>query len=326
MYAQCESGFASVEEAGDSFVGQSTQSTSDGAGRVLVTGADGRIGRAVTTALAAAGRPVTGLALEWTGPSSADRLVTGDACDIDAVAEALDDVTAVVHTAAIPHPNLGTPYEVFRVNTTATFNVLDQAGRRGIRRAAIASSINAFGVPMNRHDVWPAYFPLDEELPVLHDDPYSLAKFTDEHTARMAHSRWGIDVVAFRLAHVRTMEEAVEASAKLTAGAGAEVRVAREGWSYIVLDDVVQAFLAALDAPLTGAHVVLLSADDVLPDIPTHELLTRFAPHVPTRAQFPDRTALVDTTRARELLGWAPIHSAHRPGHIPTLVPSKEFR
>ncbi len=304
----------------------STEITPASAGRVLVTGADGRIGRAVADALTAAGRPVTGLALEWTGPSAADRRVTGDACDIDTVAAALDDVGAVVHTAAIPHPNLGTPYDVFRNNTSATFNVLGQAGRRGIRRAVIASSINAFGVPMNRHDVWPAYFPLDEELPVLVDDAYSLSKLTDENTARMAHSRWGIDVVALRLPHVRTMDEAVAASAEQTARIEAHARLGREGWSYVLLDDAVRAFLAALDAPLTGAHVVLLSAEDVLPDIPANDLLSRFAPNVPRRAEFPGRAALVDTTRARDLLGWSPARSVHSPDHIPALVHSKEFR
>lgn len=288
----------------------------DGAGRVLVTGADGRIGRAVVDALAAAGRPVTGLALEWTRPSAADRQVTGDACDIDTVAAALDDVAAVVHTAAIPHPTLAAPYEGFRVNTGATLNVLSQAGQRGVRRAVVASSINAFGVPMNHHDVWPAYFPLDEELPVALDDWYSLSKLTDENTARMAHSRWGLDVVAFRLPHVRSLAESITASADMTARIEERARLAREGWSYVVLDDVVRAFLAAIDAPLPGAHVMMLSADDVLPDIPTLDLLARFAPDVPRRAEFPGRTALVDTTRARELLGWSPALSVHRSGTV----------
>jgi len=133
----------------------------DGLQRVLVTGADGKIGRTVVDDLIGRGLAVTALSLSWSAPSAADRVVTGDATDEADVAGALGDVDAVVHLAAIAHRDLAPPYEVFRTNTDATFNVLAQAGERGIRRAVIASSINAFGVPMHRERMLQAYFPID---------------------------------------------------------------------------------------------------------------------------------------------------------------------
>ena len=103
--------------------------------------------------------------------------------------------SCVVHLAALAHPTAGTPYDVYTTNVVSTFNVLAQAGALGIDRAVVASSINAFGVPFNPHDVRPAYFPLDEKIPADVADWYSLSKQNDENTARMAWRRWGIDVV-----------------------------------------------------------------------------------------------------------------------------------
>lgn len=288
-----------------------TASTGATEGRVLVTGADGLIGRATVAALLAAGRSVTGLDIAWTAPTEADRSVTGDATEPDPVAEALREVDAVVHLAAIPHPDLAPAYDVFRINTAATFNVLSQASEQGIRRAVIASSINAFGVPMNRHPVQPAYFPLDERLPVDHDDWYSLSKFVDEHTARMAHRRWGIDVIAIRFPLVRPADALRTASVALPSR-GDFARLAREGWAYLDLRDAVGVIAAALTADVTGAEVILAAAADILPDLPTEDLLDRYAPGVPRRRAFPGRSGLVDLTRARQLIGWAPRHSIHQ--------------
>lgn len=277
--------------------------------RILVTGADGLIGRAVAGALSDAGCDVAGLALAWTSPAADGvRRFTGDACDQDLVSAALDGVDAVVHLAALPHPTAGTPYEVFRTNTSATFNVLDRAAQQGIRRAVIASSINAFGVPLNHHDVLPAYLPIDEDIPVALDDWYSLSKYVDERTAEMMHSRWGIDVLALRIPYVRPVAElrryaaTIESSPDFT-------RLAREGWAYLALEDVIELVLAGLRAPLTGAHVVFAAAVDVLPDRPTEELVAQYLPGVPRRRRFPGHTGLIDIDRARALLGWSPMHS-----------------
>lgn len=279
-------------------------------GRVLVTGADGAIGRATTERLVESGVAVTALSLEFDGGSPADRVVVGDARDETVVARALDGADAVVHLAAIPHPSLGTPATVFSTNVVATFTVLAQAGQAGVRRAVIASSINAFGVPMNSHDVAPAYYPLDEEVPTDVDDAYSHSKQTDESTARMASRRWGIDVVALRFPLVKDAET-LRRSAESVAEDPASM--AREGWAYLDLRDGVRAIELALTAPLTGAHVIALSADDLLVDRPAVELLEAFAPGVPLRRPVGPRGPLVDTSRARALLGFEPSFSIHRP-------------
>ncbi len=272
--------------------------------RVLVTGADGKIGRAVVADLIGRGLAVTGLATGWSSPSRADRTVTGDATVITDVAEAIDGVDAVVHLAAIPHRDLAPPYEVYRVNTDATFNVLSQAAASGVRRAVIASSINAFGVPMRPGHRLPAYFPIDEDIPVELGDWYSLSKRSDELTAEMVAAHWGTAVIALRFPFVGTPEQ-VRAHASHVSH-----QQVREGWSYLDLTDAAEAVHAALVAPLEGAHVVGLSAPDTYRPEPSLDLLAAHAPEVPVRRPVAGREALIDTSRARDLLGFVARRSA----------------
>jgi nucleoside-diphosphate-sugar epimerase len=273
---------------------------------VLVTGADGQIGTALVDQLVSLGVEVTALGLNFERPSGASRMFTADAADEAAVSSALTGVDAVVHLAAIAHPSLAPAREVFVRNTSATFTVLDRAGAAGIRRAVVSGSINAFGIPMNHHDVQPAYFPLDENSPVDHDDAYSLSKWTDEYTARWAASRWGMDVLTLRFPLVKDRETILRGNEEILSDNAELARLAREGWAYLVLDDAVTALIRGLVAPLSGARTVLIAADTTRLPFPTEELLDRFAPGVERRRQFPGRAGLIDTRAARELLDWAP--------------------
>ena len=274
--------------------------------RVLVTGASGSIGAATTEYLVTNGIAVTALSLAGPFPPGADRVVEGDATSIEDVARAFDDVDAVVHLAAIPHPNLGTPQQVFSTNVVSTFTVLAQAGERGIRRAVIASSINAIGYPLNRHHPRPPYFPIDEYLPPDAEDAYSLSKIVDEATARMAARRWGIDIVALRFPFVGQGERLLKHAQRVRS---APENFVSEGWGYLDLRDAVRAVQLALIAPVSGCEVIGLSARDTLLDVPTTEALAAHAPGVPVHAQLSGRAAAIDTTRAETILGFTPVHS-----------------
>lgn len=285
--------------------------------RVLVTGAAGKIGGAVVRLLLDRGVAVTALSLAYDRPCPADRVLVGDVTDEADVADGLLGADAVVHLAALPHRDAGPPYDVFRTNACGTFAVLAAAGAQGLRRAVVASSINAFGVPMNHHDVLPAYFPLDEDVPADVDDWYSHSKSTDERTAAMASRHWGLETVALRFPLVDTPEGLARTAARLQEDPRGAVR---EGWSYLDLRDAARAVLAALTAPLHGSHVVGLSAADTLLTTPTADALARWAPSVPVRGDLPGRAPLVDAGRARRLLGFVPRHSVHDPASVHPLT------
>jgi nucleoside-diphosphate-sugar epimerase len=161
---------------------------------------------------------------------------------------------------------------------------------------------------MNHHDVAPAYFPIDEQIPADIDDWYSLSKQSDELTASMVARRWGVDVAALRFPIVES------ASALLRISERAELDPAtrmREGWSYLDLRDAAEAVYRSLVAEWTGAVVVGLSAADTLMARPTAELVREYAPGVEVRGQLTGREPLIDTSRARDILGFTPKYSVH---------------
>lgn len=103
--------------------------------RVLVTGAAGRIGRAVLALLAERSVEANALVLEDPGDLPARLVVAGDAADATAVRAALAGADGVIHLAAIPTPERTPAQELFAVNTLATFTVLEEAGLAGVRQA-----------------------------------------------------------------------------------------------------------------------------------------------------------------------------------------------
>lgn len=273
---------------------------------VLVTGADGRIGRATVARLRADGWRVVALAPRFRALTADDaELRVGDATNEADVTAALDGVDALVHLAAVPHWEHGTPYEVYTTNVVSTFNVLVQAAQRGIRRAVIASSIQATGVPGNHHDVLPAYYPIDESLPTAHDEWYSLSKYSDELTARMVASHWGMSIVALRFPWVDDADALRVVGEEWTRD---PVQGVKLGWSYLDVRDAATAVARSLEADIDGAVVVQLAAPQTLVPFDTEELLEAYAPGVPRQRVFPGRAVPVSTDRARHLLGFVAEH------------------
>ncbi|HEY7226029.1 MAG TPA: NAD(P)-dependent oxidoreductase [Micromonosporaceae bacterium] len=270
--------------------------------RVLVTGAAGRIGRAVLDALAADGIPANALVLDDPGDLRAEAVFTGSAADPSTVRAALRGVDGVVHLAALVTPEHGTSLEVFGGNVLATFVVLDEAGRAGVPRAVIASSLSIIGLPFARQLLHPAYLPIDVAMPGQVEDPYALSKQTDELTAAMMARRYGIDVVCLRYPFVGGLDERLPDFAALVAE---QLEIgARDMWSYLETRDAARAALLALRADTTGLQVVYVAAPRTLVPHPTAELLDRFHPDVPRRRPLPGRTVPIDLAPARELLGF----------------------
>jgi nucleoside-diphosphate-sugar epimerase len=274
--------------------------------RVLVTGASGRLGRRLVAHLTELGVASTGLVLPTVDSPAADRVVVGNAANPADVARALSDVDAVVHLAAIPAPNLGTGHDVFGGNTLATFVVLEQAALAGVRRAVIASSFSATGLPFSPVPARPAYLPVDEDLPSTVADPYGLSKEVDELTAAMAARRYGMSVVALRFPFLGEPELRLPKRARRCAET--PEAIVPELWSYLDDRDAARVCVAALTVAPPGCHVVGVAAPLTLSPYPTEALLDRFLPEVPRRRAFPGRMSLVDTTRARALLGFEAQH------------------
>jgi nucleoside-diphosphate-sugar epimerase len=271
--------------------------------QVLVTGAAGRLGSAVLRVLAAHG--VDAVGLDRHDPGLETPFHTGSATDVDLVRRAMAGIDTVIHLAAIPNPLLGTPVEVFVGNASATFVVLDEAARRGVRRAVIASSLSITGLPFAPTPLVPGWVPIDESMPLQVTDAYALSKQADEATAAMVARRDGMAVVALRFPKLGTPEFLAEFAAEYRTSPGAGVN---ELWSYLDLRDAAEACWLAATAPVTGAHPLYLAAPETLSPYPTEALLDRYLPDVPRRAALPGRRVPIDTSAAAKLIGFTPQH------------------
>jgi nucleoside-diphosphate-sugar epimerase len=167
---------------------------------VLVTGASGLIGSHIMIALLEQGHTVTAtdinplpqVVLEKVDPF-ADKITfaAGDLTDCGFVDTlyASSGYDGVAHIGGIRSPVGMDPRAVHNINVAATYNVLQTAAARGVRRIIQASSCNALGLSWTRPEHWQLdYVPVDENHPMRpvsrtlgnqadpQEDPYSLSK------------------------------------------------------------------------------------------------------------------------------------------------------
>src|ERR1700686_1178539 len=127
--------------------------------RIIVTGGSGKIGAWILKELLDAGHEVLNVDLKPAADPRcrtliADLTESGQAFGAIGVYTGIDElqpslraqpVDVLVHFAAIPRVQLVPDAEVFRINTTSTYNAMEAAGRAGIRKVAFASSGTANG-------------------------------------------------------------------------------------------------------------------------------------------------------------------------------------
>ena len=211
--------------------------------RVVVTGGNGKLGRAVVADLRAHGYEVTSLDTAATAPD-----VRVDLTDYGQTVEALtavDDrygaVDAVVHLAAIPAPGLTTNAATFANNAPATYNVFAAARAAGITNVVWASSETVLGLPFTTP---PPYIPVDEEYAPRPESTYSLVKTLEEEMAAQ-FCRWNPALKMIGLRFSNVMEPADYAAFP---GYDADPRARSWNlWGYIDARDGAQAVRKALD-------------------------------------------------------------------------------
>ena len=267
--------------------------------RVLVTGSAGVSGRVVVEELRRTGHEV------WPFDLS-DGL---DVCDEQAVARAVTGVEAVVHLAAVNEGD-APPSGIMGTNLGGTWNVLSAAADHGVSRVIFASSVNALGVFRGRRA--PDYFPIDDDHPAYGTSAYGASKHLGEELCAMVSRTTGMTTVCLRIPWVLVPGNYPPSGPRRRwpgrRGTGGR-------WEYglfIDVRDVASAVRCAVEGGFHGHARLLIAADDALGTDAPLVIADEVHPQVEwrdrERFEVDARLPLVDTSRARETLGWAPTH------------------
>jgi nucleoside-diphosphate-sugar epimerase len=260
--------------------------------RVLVTGHRGRLGGAITAALEAAGHTWTGFDVQ-----------EGDIRDVDAVTAAAAGCEAVIHLAGLADDMSDDEMEKMSVNVLGTWSVLLAAEAVGARRVVNFSSGKALGMT----ERVPEYLPIDDDHPARPTKAYGLSKLISEDLCDAVTRRTGIATVCLR--PVAVFDDAdYPRWESVLAGETPTVDVPWHMGVFVDVRDTADAAVLALTQPERGHVRLLLCADDPAIAGGSRQAAAERLPSVPWRDDLADgeRTALVLSRGAKDVLGWAP--------------------
>jgi len=171
--------------------------------RVLVTGAAGLLGRAVTSELVGGGSTVLGLDIAWPD-DDADAVpglvrVPGDVRDrstVDRILQA-ESVDSVLHLAAqtLVGPALRDPVDTFSHNIEGTWTILEACrAQPRVARIVVASSDKAYGDAAGR--------PYVETMALRPRHPYDTSKAAADLLAQTYAQAYGSPVAVTRCANL----------------------------------------------------------------------------------------------------------------------------
>lgn len=172
-------------------------------GIVLVTGGAGFIGSHIAETLRDKGAKVRIIDNLLTGYRENLEEIGGDidfiqasVSDEDVVRRVLEDVEVVFHEAALPSVprSVADPKETHVACIDGTFNLLQAARERGVRRFVYAASSSAYG---------------DQPILPKHEDmrpdplsPYAVAKLVGEYYCQVFYRVYGLETVSLRYFNV----------------------------------------------------------------------------------------------------------------------------
>ncbi|MCH9627863.1 MAG: UDP-glucose 4-epimerase [Chlamydiales bacterium] len=281
--------------------------------RALVTGGAGFIGSHLTELLLEVGHEVRAL----------DNLYSGRLRNLEAVKNhpgfsfhemdireledsVFEGVDWVFHLAGLADivPSIENPRDYFEVNVDGTFNVLECAKKRQVKRVIYAASSSCYGIP--------SVYPTPETAQVQPQYPYALTKSLGEELVMHWEQVYGIPAVSLRLFNVygprsRTsgtygavfgvfLAQKLHGMPFTVVGDGSQTR----DFTYVA--DVARAFYAAAQSEVSG-EIFNVGSSHHYSVNRLVELLEGDVVHIPKRPGEPDCT-FADISKIEKMLGW----------------------
>ena len=243
--------------------------------QILVTGANGFVGRALCPALHQADhRIIAAIRNAGRSPEGCEARVVGDIGPDTDWKEALRGVEAIVHLAARVHvmreSAADTLAAFLRVNTAGTLHLARATAQAGIRRFVFLSSVKVLGERC--HEV-----PFTDASPPNPQDPYAVSKLEAEMGLTEIAREFGVETVILRpplvygpgvRGNFLSLLRLVDRGLPLPLGG------VRNQRSLLFLGNLVDAISLCLTHPVAPGKTFLLCDGE---DLSTPELVRRLA-------------------------------------------------
>lgn len=242
--------------------------------RVLVTGANGFVGRALCAEALACGLAVRGAVRRPCElPGGTELHVVKDLDDRNGWREALSGVSAVIHTAArahVMHESSADPLAEFRrVNVLGTLDLANQAASAGVPRFLFISSIGVNGAATSA-------MPYSATDKPEQQSAYAVSKYEAELGLQALATGTGMEVVIVRPPLVYgpgapgnfgSLLQWLKRGVPLPLGA-----VTHNRRSFVALDNLVDLLITCIAHPAAANQTFLVSDGE---DLSTADLLLR---------------------------------------------------
>ncbi|MDT4952443.1 MAG: UDP-glucose 4-epimerase [Acidobacteriota bacterium] len=293
-------------------------------GIVLVTGGAGFIGSHIAQTLAASGarvRVIDDLStghrenLEEIGDSNVD-FQLGSLADEKTTRRVLEDVELVFHEAAIPSVprSVKNPVETHVACVDATFQLLNAAREKGVRRVIYAASSSVYGDQPT--------LPKVEDMRPEPLSPYAVAKLVGEYYCQVFTRAYNLETVCLRYFNVfgPRQDPSSEYSGVISRFTSALLSGQRpiiygdgeQSRDFTYIADVVAANLRAAETTTGVGRVINFARGERTTLNQLLDILKNITGQRDVQPEYREpragdvRHSLADITRAREMLGYEP--------------------
>lgn len=291
--------------------------------RILVTGADGFIGRVVCDSLLTRGFAVRRAVRRAAGEPIDDTQVIGSLEEYRDWTALTSGIDAIVHLANLAHRPSRPDNQALSVNVGGTLSLASEAVRNGVRRFVYVSSAHVNGLAtLNRRP----FLETDTPAPA---ESYAISKWEAERALRQLGRESGLQVTIVRPPLVY--------GPRVKGNMLALLRFVRAGWplpfgsiqnlrSFVGVQNLSDLLVRCIDHPAANGGLFLIADGE---DVSTPDLIQRIATamgrrsrlfHCPKsvlgvaatlcgrRAAFESITGClqVDASHARQTLDWRP--------------------
>ncbi|MFK7855006.1 MAG: NAD-dependent epimerase/dehydratase family protein [Granulosicoccus sp.] len=283
--------------------------------KILVTGSAGHLGEALMRTLRSSNDSVIGIDIK---PSDFTDCV-GSIGDRDFVSSQVKGCDAIIHTATLHKPHVGTHsrQDFIDTNVSGTLNLLEEAGQSGCSAFVYTSTTSTFGDAMQPAKGEPAVW-VTEKLRPKPKNIYGVTKTCAEELCELFNRNTDMPCIVLKTS--RFFPEADDAEVQRSSYDDANLKVNELLNRRVDVADIVTAhrlaiskageigfgrFIISSTPPFAQSDASLLSQD-------VSAVLRRYVPEFEEQFErrnwtmFPTLDRVYDNSLAREQLGWEP--------------------